>query len=73
MGETAVKNGEGSCIQQIDVLWITAGLGCEGETIAMTAAMQHRIEDVLLGGIPWIPKVNFHNPFLAGAVRWYRR
>jgi hydrogenase small subunit len=55
------------CIQQIDVLWITAGLGCDGETIAMTAAMQPSIEDVVLGGIPWIPKVNFHNPFLAQA------
>ena len=24
----------------IDVLWITAGLGCDGDTIAMTAASQ---------------------------------
>lgn len=54
-------------IQQIDILWITAGLGCDGETIAMTGAMQPSIEDFVLGGIPWIPKVNFHNPFLAQA------
>jgi hydrogenase small subunit len=67
MEETAVKNGEENCGQVIDVLWITAGLGCDGETIAMTAAMQPSIEDVVLGGIPWIPKVNFHNPFLAQA------
>ena len=52
-------------ISEIDVLWITAGLGCDGDTIAMTAAMQPSIEDVLLGGMPWIPKVNLHNPFLS--------
>ena len=52
-------------IPEIDVLWITAGLGCDGDTIAMTAATQPSIEDVIRGGIPWIPKVNFHNPFLS--------
>jgi hydrogenase small subunit len=31
----------------------------------MTAATQPSIEDILSGGIPWIPKVNLHNPFLA--------
>src|ERR1700721_3494003 len=50
---------------EIDVLWITAGLGCDGDTISMTAAMQPSLEDILLGGIPWIPKVNLHNPFLS--------
>src|SRR3954447_18060372 len=52
-------------ISEIDVLWITAGLGCDGDTIAMTAATQPSLEDIVLGGIPWIPKVNFLNPFLA--------
>src|ERR1700743_3102569 len=52
-------------ISEIDVLWITAGLGCDGDTIAMTAATQPSIEDIVLGTLPWIPKVNFHNPFLA--------
>src|SRR3984893_5818417 len=52
-------------IAEIDVLWITAGLGCDGDTIAMTAATQPSIEDVVSGGLPWIPKVNFLNPFLA--------
>ena len=31
----------------------------------MTAATQPSIEDLVLGAIPWIPKVNFHNPVLA--------
>ena len=52
-------------IAEIDVLWLTAGLSCDGDTIAMTAATQPSIEDLLLGAIPWIPKVNLHNPFLA--------
>jgi NADH ubiquinone oxidoreductase subunit len=57
-----------SPISEIDVLWITAGLGCDGDTIAMTAATQPSIEDILLGAIPWIPKVRLHNPFLAFEV-----
>src|SRR6185436_19246651 len=52
-------------VSKMDILWITAGLGCDGDTIAMTAATQPTLEEVLLGGIPGIPKVNFHNPFLA--------
>ena len=52
-------------IPEIDILWITAGLGCDGDTIALTAAMQPSIEKILLGGIPWIPKVRLHNPFLS--------
>jgi hydrogenase small subunit len=52
-------------IREIDILWITAGLGCDGDTIAITAATQPSLEDILLGPPPGIPKVNFHNPFLA--------
>jgi len=49
----------------IDVLWLTAGLGCDGDTIAVTAATHPSIEDLVLGAFPWIPKIRFHNPFLA--------
>lgn len=52
-------------IKEIDILWITAGLGCDGDTVAMTAATQPSIEDIVLGVIPGIPRVNFHNPVLA--------
>ena len=52
-------------IEEIDVLWITAGLGCDGDTIAMTAATQPSIEDVVGGALPWIPKVRLLNPFLS--------
>ena len=61
----ASKNYSAHPIKEIDILWITAGLGCDGETIALTGASQPSIEDILLGGIPGIPKVNLYNPFLA--------
>jgi hydrogenase small subunit len=37
---------------RIDILSITAGLGCDGDTVAMTAATLPRLEDVLLGVLP---------------------
>jgi len=69
----AIINGEASGrafepIKRIDILWITAGLGCDGETIAMTAATQPSIEDIVLGAIPWIPEVKLHNPVLSYEV-----
>ncbi|HEY6121764.1 MAG TPA: hypothetical protein VIV66_17540 [Pyrinomonadaceae bacterium] len=54
--------------KEIHILWITAGLGCDGDTIAMTAATQPSIEDLVLGAIPGIPKVKLYNPFLAYEV-----
>jgi hydrogenase small subunit len=55
-------------IDEIDVLWITAGLGCDGDTIAITAATQPSIEDIVLGGLPGIPKVDFRNPVMAAGT-----
>src|SRR5438067_824310 len=55
-------------IPALDILWITAGLGCDGDTVALTAATQPSIEDLVLGGIPGLPKIRFHNPFLAYEV-----
>jgi len=52
-------------IEELEILWITAGLGCDGDTIAMTAATQPSIEDIVLGGLPGIPRVHLRNPLLA--------
>jgi hydrogenase small subunit len=52
-------------IAELDILWLTAGLSCDGDTIAMTAATQPSIEDILLGAIPGLPTVRLHNPVLA--------
>ncbi|MBA3894656.1 MAG: hypothetical protein H0X69_13340 [Gemmatimonadales bacterium] len=53
---------------EVAILWLTAGLGCDGDTIAMTAATQPSIEDLLSGAIPWTPRVKLYNPFLASEV-----
>src|SRR5665213_1384425 len=55
-------------VKEVHVLWITAGLGCDGDTISITAASQPSVEDVLLGAIPGLPKVHLHNPVLAYEV-----
>src|SRR5438094_5135753 len=52
-------------VAELDILWITAGLSCDGDTIAITAASQPSIEDVVLGVIPGVPRVRLHNPVLA--------
>ena len=50
---------------EIHVVWMTSGLGCDGDSVSVTAASQPSIEDVLLGAIPGLPKVHLHNPVLA--------
>src|SRR6201995_3835039 len=52
-------------VAEVHILWITAGLSCDGDSVSVTAAMQPSIEDVLLGAIPGLPKVHLHNPVLA--------
>ena len=49
----------------VDVLWITAALGCDGDTISMTAATQPSIEELIKGAMPGVPKLRLHNPVLA--------
>jgi hydrogenase small subunit len=50
---------------ELHVVWITAGLSCDGDTISVTAATQPSIEDLVLGALPGIPRVILHNPVLA--------
>ena len=65
-------------VPEVHVVWMTAGLGCDGDSVSITAAMQPSIEDVLLGAIPGLPKVHLHNPVLAYEVGddfmqyWYK-
>src|SRR6266699_4960687 len=66
-----------SRVEEVHIVWITAGLSCDGDSVSITAATQPSIEDVLLGAIPGIPKVHLHNPVLAYEVgddfmkHWY--
>jgi hydrogenase small subunit len=49
----------------VHVLWMTSGLGCDGDTVAMTAATSPSLEDLLGRTIPGMPGVVIYNPFLA--------
>ena len=55
-------------VKEVHVLWLTAGLGCDGDSVSITAATQPSIEDVVMGSIPGLPKVHLHNPVLAYEV-----
>src|SRR5438309_346130 len=52
-------------VEEVHILWITAGLSCDGDSVSITAATQPSIEDVVMGAIPGLPKVHLHNPVLA--------
>jgi hydrogenase small subunit len=69
MAEHAVPYGRKTqrkpAVAELHIVWITAGLGCDGDSVSVTAATQPSVEDVLLGAIPGLPKVHLHNPVLA--------
>src|SRR6201996_6945151 len=54
-----------SPVPEIHIVWMTTGLGCDGDSVSITAATLPSIEDVILGAIPGLPKVHLHNPVLA--------
>jgi hydrogenase small subunit len=51
--------------EAVHVVWLTAGLGCDGDTIAMTGASLPSIEELVGGSVPGVPRVVLHNPVLA--------
>src|SRR6201993_2631976 len=59
------KNDAPSPVEEVHIVWLTAGLSCDGDSVSVTAAEQPSIEDVILGAIPGLPKVYLHNPVLA--------
>ena len=64
-GSVRSRHATSLAVPEVHILWITAGLGCDGDSVSITAATQPSIEDVLLGAIPGLPKVHLHNPVLA--------
>ena len=60
MGTATVPYGRSTqkapAVKEVHILWITAGLGCDGDSVSITAATQPSIEDVLLGAIPGLAK-----------------
>ena len=59
------KSEAPSPVKEVHIVWLTAGLSCDGDSVSVTAAEQPSIEDVILGAIPGLPKVYLHNPVLA--------
>src|SRR6202047_1915411 len=55
-------------VKEIHVVWMTTGLGCDGDSVSVTAATLPSIEDVVMGAIPGLPVVHLHNPVLAYEV-----
>ena len=50
------------------VIWMTTGLSCDGDSVAMTSAINPSLEDIITQAIPGMPKVVVHNPVLAYEV-----
>jgi hydrogenase small subunit len=48
----------------VHILWMNGGLSCDGDSVALTAATQPSIEEIVLGALPGLPKVSLHWPFL---------
>jgi hydrogenase small subunit len=67
----------------IHILWMNGGLSCDGDSVALTAATQPSIEEILLGGLPGLPEVAMHWPLLDfqcgpergpdDFIEWWRR
>lgn len=51
--------------ERVHVLWMTTGLGCDGESVAMTSAQAPSWEELVSGSIPGLPEMVIHNPVLA--------
>ena len=48
----------------LHILWINAGLSCDGDSVALTAATQPSIEEIALSALPGLPKVQVHWPLI---------
>ena len=48
----------------VHILWINAGLSCDGDSVALTAATQPSIEEIAMGALPGLPKVAVHWPLI---------
>src|SRR6201989_1208025 len=55
-------------VKEVHVVWMTTGLGCDGDSVSITAATLPSLEDVVMGAIPGLPRVHLHNPVLAYEV-----
>ena len=52
-------------VPEVDILWLSAGLSCDGDSVSITGATQPSLEDIVLGILPGIPRIRLHHPLLA--------
>ena len=62
----------------VHVIWLNAGLSCDGDSVAFTAAMQPSFEEIVQGGLPGLPEVVLHWSFLDNdngdeLLDWWRK
>jgi len=60
LGAQADQQDEGV----VHILWMNGGLGCDGDSVALTAATQPSIEEIVLGALPGLPKIQVHWPLI---------
>jgi hydrogenase small subunit len=51
--------------QLVHIVWLTSGLGCDGDSVAMTSATSPSLEDLMQGVLPGMPRLAIYNPLLA--------
>jgi hydrogenase small subunit len=52
-------------VSDVHLVWMTTGLGCDGDSVAMTGATNPSLEDIALSVLPGMPRVHIHNPVVA--------
>ena len=63
--QTSDASSAGSAAEPVvHILWMNGGLGCDGDSVALTAATQPSIEEIVLGALPGLPKVAVHWPLI---------
>ena len=57
MAETKTINARHKpAVKEVHILWITAGLGCDGDSVSVTGASEPSVEDLVMGAFPDCPR-----------------
>src|SRR2546423_11006883 len=64
-GQTSDTSPNGSAAEPVvHILWMNGGLSCDGDSVALTAATQPSIEEIVLGALPGLPNLAVHWPLI---------
>jgi hydrogenase small subunit len=59
------QQAQATGVKEVNILWTPDGMSCDGDSVSVTNATLPSIEDLVLGAIPGLPKVNLYNRVLA--------